>query len=230
MGVKFRAFANVSQGSGIAGGITAESFSDSFDRANTAIGLGTSWQSHHSRPTVAGVYSLARILTNQMRCFNQGGPGSPVPGSYWFPLPTITALYGRNQFAQATLTGITVAAGPACGPAVGVTSDILVNNANGYNLEVLTAATAQVVRFNSGAFNIITSGGGPLVVAVGDVLRIDVQFGSASNTVRAWRNGAIVDTITDSNAARPTTGAPSFFIFCDNGDTQDWDNYSCGIL
>lgn len=231
MGVKFKTFANVSPGGGSSGtliaGLSAETFSDDFNRADTPVGLGTNWLSHHSRPTSAGIYSLARILTLQMRGFNSGGAGNPNPGSYWFPIPTLSQLWGRSQFAQATFAGMTVVTGPASGPCVQVTSCILANDANGYNLEATSATTAELVRFASGAFNII--GSGTYVIAAGDILRISTVMGVASNVIRVSRNGVVIDTITDSAASRPAVaGSPAHFHFYQNGDSSDWDNFSCG--
>lgn len=209
-------------------GITSNLFTDDFNRANTALGAGTNWMHVHGRPVTSGVYSTARILTNQLRCFRTGGAGDTTPGAWFMPIPTISQLFGRRQFVQATYSALTVVTGPANGLAIMVTPDILVNNSTGYLLEWSAAAVMNLRSMASGAFTLLA---GPLVVAAGDVIRMTAIPAAANNTIEIFRNGASVTTVVDALATRPIqTGSPGVFLFSQPGDATDLDDFSCGVF
>jgi hypothetical protein len=144
------------------------------------------------------------------------------------PLPPYTQLFGRSQFVQATFAALTVATGPANGLGIMITPDMQVNNSTGYLLEWASALVMNVRSMASGAFTLIA---GPLAVAAGNVVRMEVTASAASNIIRVFTNGTLISTSTDVLATRPIqTGSPGMFLFSDAGDTGDFDDFSCGAL
>jgi hypothetical protein len=226
MGVKFKAF-TLGAPSGLTG-ISANSFSDNFNRADTALGLGNNWMWHTGRPTTSGVYSTCRISTAQMVATRTGGAGDTTPGAWMIPLPTYTQCFGLTQFVQVTYSALVVATGPANGLGIMITPDMLVNNSTGYLLEWVSAVVMNLRSMASGAFTLLA---GPLAVAAGDVVRIEATPGTASNVLRIFTNGTLISTVTDALASRPNqTGSPGMFLFSQPGDSSTFDNFSCGRL
>ena len=206
------------------------SFSDDFNRADTAVGLGTNWFSNHCRPNTAGVYQQVKILSNQAVFQRSGGGGNNNPGCFWLPRTTMSGLWGLSQFAQATFIA-QVGVSTQQGPAVMCTPDWQGPDANGYMAYVLIVAgvIGVSIRRANTANTLLSS---VYTIVANDVILISVIATAASNTITLSVNGVAKETVVDTNAARPVaTGCPGFCgIFVDSGESMTFDNFSCGAL
>jgi hypothetical protein len=209
-------------------GITANSFSDDFNRANTIIGLGPNWVSNHGMSVTSGIWNTTQILNNQLRCFRTGGAGNANPIAFMFVVPTFSQVWGQEQFAQCRFIAINLGTAPGSGPAVMLKPDDLDgNSACGYGILIHTATTLTIAKMTNGVAADLTAA---LPVAVNDLMGIDVVPGALVNTVRYIRNGVVHTTVADPIGGGPLfQGSPGFMVYLDAGDTIDFDDYSCGV-
>jgi hypothetical protein len=211
----------------------ASSFSDTFIRANS-LDIGTDWDYRTARLNINDHYIVPSIVGNRLRFVEIGGsiltvnPCTLIPRS----LEGSTLVYGVAQFAQATFEQ-TTGAGESGGVCVFARHDAVngasVNPVMQYHLRVNNALnTVLGQRIGSTGTNIVVYGVG--TTTVGDVLRLEVTPGALGvNTLRVFRNGVLFDTQTDN--AITQQGLPG--LMADDmqlASTQEWSNFSCGIL
>lgn len=224
-----------------AGGVPlAKSFSDDFDRADTTRTISgdafdNEWIEISDRVTgaiVVGPISQARILSNQCRFFRDGAAAGLNPGSYWVPRAIMFndfGLWGRKQFAQ----GTSVAASGSARAGLGV---MLRGNGSddtlgGYAFwRAQGAPDMRLSRFTSDIPSTTTDLVTAITAADGSVYKVEVTPGSSENEFTLYKDGTSVGTFTDNGASRLSVyGWPGLVATMPTaGDTQDWDDFSCG--
>jgi len=211
-----------------AGSAPLTSFSDTLFRTVTAA-LNTPWVVGYTDPTQVGWF----IPTGGIFCNNTVGltlKNTTAGGSncnIQFVPVTALAWAGADQFAEAILTGTNGAFD--AGPAVAMSGDSSVGTQNGYYATVEAGIIVGIVVANVGGRAILAA----VACVVGDLIRISVSFGATQNTIKLWKNGVVVGTATDNNAARPKStdgGFPGIFW---KGDTANsfvsFSNFRCGL-
>lgn len=212
-------------------------FTDTFNRASSA-NLGPNWFSGALprtpivnpiiciQPNIAAITGPIQGLSNTI--FVSGNPAT-LYVSQALALPLChSKVNGRNQFAEMTLVfkGVTGAQDIDMGPAVSQTMNryysFIVRASNGlWALNKMLDGTLTNLAFS-----------GPGVVVAGDVMRIEITYGVASNTLVCKLNGVIVTTTVDA-AAPLTEGYPGFNNSASSSGgvpTCEWKNFVGGIL
>lgn len=214
------------------GALMPTTFVDTFNRADTAQGLGagyigmprSSLQSSQALP-------MCRIVSTQLVTLTQGvGAGSKVPGTLFLPVSILnTAVYGKAQYAELTFVS-QVGADCDTGAAVMVTGDFASQDQVGYFCRIQSST-------NEIALDLLTTvrtglATAPYIAAAGDVLRIECRPTAANNVLTVFVNGAAVITVTDANAARPVlTGYPALWNWAMTiGTSQNYSRFAGGIL
>lgn len=232
-------------------------FTDDFNRGNGPLlsgSFGQNWmmlitasQSRSNLPPPGSpvcVEQGVQIIANQLALLSTGAPGVIFQVRTWI-VPTVWGplLDGLSQFSEfkiisdSSTGGVNVA---FTGP--GVLCHQWDPNFNGigggYYLEI-RGLTGEIVLYRglgsagtgTGTAQLI-AGGGSMVFAFGDTLRLEVVVNATSNDVTVLRNGVIVGTINDNSALRPMRGLPGI-AFCFEGTNtvfQTIDDYSGGPL
>lgn len=191
-------------------------FSDTMQRTT---GIGPNWAVGYSDATQASFFSatggLLLSLTG-IRFSNSTGGGSSCSITT-LPIILDDGVSGRNQFAEAKIAQqIGVASnGTDAGPGVMLQTGDPSNNQSqtGYDIFVSPNFALSIVQSNVVERVVLSRGGaGTQDWVVGDTVRLSVVIGSSSNALTLWKNGAVIATVTDNNATRPTSGGiPGFF-------------------
>jgi len=108
---------------------------------------------------------------------------------------------------------------------------------NGYYIEV-QANVGHIALYSGIGFagvsgnTLLIPGGGTMLFANNDVLRLEVVLNAGTNDLTVLRNGVIVGTFSDNNGARPLVGMPGLaYVFqSDNVITGRLQNFSGGPL
>ena len=168
---------------------------------------------------------------------------TPIP--FW--LGKVPRMDTHAQFAEYTVTFDKTAAFPNLihtGPAVFIQqwSPSFTGMGGGYIFQfsaelgqVLLARGMGTGGIDAGTLPgaILIPGGGPMVAAVGDRLRVEVFPQAGFNTVNCFVNGIQVGTVNDADVTRPQFGFPGFaFIFQGQNNVafQRIDNFAAGPL
>jgi hypothetical protein len=219
------------------GGGAPTNFSDTFVRSDTAAGLGNNWLGL-SQPLNAaspGHWSQSRILSNKARFFLNGAGGGTPSGTAYIPPNIWSGLNGQAQFAQIVVSAINITvASLEIGAAVAIQGDPYAGTAICYSCFYANSATSMnfVLWGGAGLITPVYTLQNNITVALGDTIRLGVQFGVASNFVQILRNGVSVFSATDSNASRPgAAGVPGMFVSVANAPTSTCDvsSFSCGL-
>jgi hypothetical protein len=207
-------------------------FSDSMLRTT---GLGANWTLGYSDPSQASWYNatggVTTTLANGLELQNPTGGGASV--SIPIICNRLSAILGASQFAECQITNSVGVAAVDAGPAVAVSGDSSIGNANGYfaTIEFAGPNGFGIAVSNVGE-RIVLGFGGSRTWVLGDVIRIAVQFQPTQNIVTVFKNGVNVGQATDVNAARPVQGLglPGFFWKgCSAGNAIFFDNWRGGI-
>jgi len=155
---------------------------------------------------------------------------------------------GGNQFAQVVATTIIDAdsAGLGSGPVVLHTSTEGEGTLSsfgwqlaGYCMAITNAGAINLIRPQREDATAILDTAPGATVANGDLVRIEVTVGPASNLVEGKVNGVTEVSVVDADANRPTglMGWPG--MFCARWQAQNapgtaaiqnWDDFACGLL
>jgi hypothetical protein len=175
-------------------------FTDTFDRANGA--LGANWTNNVQAHTI-----VSNVAT--------GTASQDSLSSY-----TAQNL-GTDHYAQVTLG--TMTGGDNAGPCVRV------SGTSGYCYYAMSGAVRSVYRVVSGAWQLVTSATTPQTNTVGDILKLAVSGTGATVTLTLTRNGAadtgLGSTVADTNASRIVTG--NFAGISVFGNVWRLDNFQC---
>ena len=221
----------------VGGGTGApKTLTDTFTRADTTAGLGNGWYGAGNTEFAAspGHYSAARILSNKARFFLGGPGGGTPPGTAYVNPQIFPGLNGKNQFCEMIVSAINITvASLEIGPMVAYNGDPFNGTGTCYSVfyaNSLTSANFVVwggQDFQTAVYTLQNN----ITVAIGDRIRLSVQFASAANTVIVSRNGVAVFTSVDNNASRPgIIGIPGIYVGVANaaGSTCDVSSFSCG--
>lgn len=129
----------------------------------------------------------------------------------------------RGLFSQVDLVSRTLPE-VDCGPAVWCAA----NSSNCYYLALPGAGLQIQIRRDISSPVLL---GALVTVAIGDRIRIESRFTASANDIRAYVNGALVDTVIDSSAGRPAGGGLYGIAFSgsDHGRAI-FKNFSGGVL
>jgi hypothetical protein len=158
-------------------------YSDDFNRANGAIGA--NWSALDS-----GAAAVATIVSNEAV-----GTGGGANWSYWS-----ANSIGADQFSEVVIGTIgTNGTAPIVRAVAGAGGDA-------YYLYINQGArTARIWKVDAGSFSAVGSEISIPAVVAGQVFRLEVE----GTTLRAYRNGTLIDTTTDSSHA---SGQPGFLF------------------
>jgi hypothetical protein len=221
----------------VGGGTGApKTLTDTFTRADTTAGLGNGWVGNGNSQLAAspGHYTAGRILSNKARFFLAGTGGGTPPGSAYVNPQIFPGLNGKNQFCEMIVSAINITvASLEIGPMVAFNGDPFNGTAVAYSVFYANSLTsANFVVWGGQAFNSATyTLQNNITVAIGDRIRLSVQFASAANTVIVSRNGTVVFSAVDNNASRPgIIGIPGMYVGVANagGSTCDVSSFICG--
>lgn len=208
------------------------SFTDTFNRADTALGLGANYLSMERTPLQSSVLTVPclRVVSNQMVAFANGvAPGSVTPGTVWLPVPLLTStIYGQSQYSELTYSSSGGGGDVGACPSVMMTGDFASNNQNGYLMDWDSGAgNLRLLRYDTTNNVLATT---PYVAASLDLWRIEAVPGAASNVIRCLVNGVAKITYTD--AAGPIrTGYPCIWdLYNVVANTRTFNRFSAGLL
>jgi hypothetical protein len=211
----------------------ATQYAETFNRVDQPFFLGNNWNTQVTDvSSIAGVDIAAGVNVGAGSA-TIGGAAALSPRILFTPsfidrqrFTTLSAT--RGQFSQFTIKAF----------AGGISGDIGLmcynpnpNNDNCYLL--LIGTSTGIVRL----FRNMGTAATVLVAnvcgfAVNDVMRMEVTPSAPSNEIRSYRNGALQNTFTDSNAARPTGGGMFGLAWFSNGagGSLSFGDYSGGLL
>lgn len=211
-------------------------FSDDFNRAV----LGPNWLVSYGvtgfNGADAGAVNILVGLAANRLIFNNPAAGGNPANCGVYPLPPLSALRGRTQFAEARFVASTNIAANRSGPAVLQQSQNAksAGGLDGYSVQNNGVAGQLLLRsnLNGGALS-------PILVnpfmnyAFGDVIRLSAEWnaGFTQVTLRGSINGALQNTFVD---VAPTIGVgegmPAMWVAGINGlQTDTWDDFACGL-
>jgi len=180
--------------------------------------------------TVAGVDLAGQlnVSANQLVFGSGGGGNLNGTRAIIYPatvdLPTVrTQSATRGEFSQYKVTF--KAAGVDCEPGVAVFMNP--NSSTCYWIDTQSeSGNAFIGRDLS-----TTPLGAVFPIVLNDVVRLEAVLGGATNTVRAFVNGVLVQTVVDNSALRPQVGGIFGMVFAGvfNGQVAVQD-YSGGLL
>jgi hypothetical protein len=234
------------QGGAVRNPLNGAYFADDFQRADQPFFVGDKWYSPmytgiSNGATGAQVEAWVNVggAPGQLNLTTTAGSGKvglllmPVPMDYY-------QVSTHSQFAEMKLiadnsVGANFANnGPmvACQPNTDVAAIRTVCYSLLTFMQGVFPANVGLYLGNDSSTSTLLAGGAAIGgIALNDTLRVEVDFGVASNTVRVYINSVLRVTVTDNNAARPTFGMPGIcFPFTSNGITQSWQNFKCGTL
>jgi hypothetical protein len=211
-------------------------FSDSMNRADEPPFLGSQWNMQIGSATAlsgATIDGLVNVNAG-VATFGLVGSGGTVAANFtpaYISRSTVKTRTnaGRTQFSQFRVRSVNGGVTCAIGPMV------YNPNPNDPNCYILVA---QLVGRTLQLFRGVGTGAVILNAAVGvhadnDVLRIEVDPGVASNTIRCYKNGVLQSTDVDNNALRPQNGGIygiTYFSSNAAGGSISFDNYSGGLV
>lgn len=182
------------------GGVTR--FSDNLQRVTS---LGSAWSVGFSDPSQANFFqpTITETITGLLLKNNTGG-GSAVS---MLLVPTVLgAIAGKTQFAECVFVDFNINF-PSAGPCVASQGDPLSGSPNGYFANIQPPNNFLQVRVCNVGQRLVQDNIGTSVAA-GVTVRLNVTFGSASNSIDVFVNGVKqIATIVDNNAARPIASA-----------------------
>lgn len=215
-----------------AGSVFATSFTDTFNRADTANGLGPNYLAMSRTPLQSSVLNVPslRIVSGQMVAFANGaGVGSVTPGTAYLVVPLLnTAVYGKSQYAELIYSSSAFGGDVDICPAVMLTGSFANNDQNGYMFDWdSVAGNLRLLRYDV-ANNVLATT--PYVAASLDVWRIEVTCGATSNTLALKVNGVTLISYVD--AAGPLqTGYPCLWAFANVPvNLRTFNRFRAGIL
>jgi hypothetical protein len=175
-------------------------FSDNFNRSNGA--LGSNWA------TVSG-FSAPAIISNQV---NASAVATCVAA-----IATGAATFAADH--TATIDAAAIGDFDFLGPAVRLSAA----GGTGYALKVdgRSNSNCTLVKLSGGGSSNI---GGTYVITAGDVLALEVS-GTSTTTLKYYKNGTLVDTVTDSSSPY-TSGQPGILVVFGNVNAGRIDNFS----
>jgi len=173
-------------------------FSDTLLR--TSFTLGTPWIIGVSDPSQAGWFNYSGgIFTNGATGLNLKNPtGGGSSCSIPIPLAENFGWGGLTQFAECTV--VSVSAFGDSGPAVSLCGDSMQGTANGYFAALTNAGNVDIRVGNVGERVVAAA---VTTWLANDVIRIAVVFNAGSNDIKISKNGTLISTTNDANAARP---------------------------
>lgn len=214
-------------------------FQDTFVRPDTSAGLGSNWLGLTASLGVAspGHDSRWRIVSNKAHLQLSGGAGGSPAATIYAPWPIINAsVFGKTQFSQCVVSQFTNGAGVQVGPCVACATDPFAETAVVYGALFNQSATQYLVflKLTPDLFTNQVLLTGNKACAVGDILRISVQFNTpdaTKNTIIVTRNGIVEVNVTDNSANRPIlAGFPGLYGWVGNGPgNADVSSFSCGL-
>jgi hypothetical protein len=226
-------------------------FTDNFTGGATNRGLGPNWlgltaplsaisPGHESIWLVPGPPGNNRA---RMTLFPGGAGGSPT-GLIYAPWPIINPeVFGKTQYSQCNVTqfinGSGIIGGPAVACSVDPNSETAANAFSGvYNVS-FDQSNALYRVFNwqgPDMHNNVVLLSADLPCAVGDILRISVQFNTPvanTNRIIVKRNGVQEFTVDDATVSnRPTTGFPGLYGWAGiggGGGQMEITAFDCGL-
>jgi len=217
------------------GGGPLTQFTDTMQRTT---GIGPNWAVGYEDQTQASFFTvtggLFLSLTGiTMKNSTAGGTSCCVDILPWL---LANGVEGLAQFAEGKIAAqIGVASnGSDTGPGVLLQTGDPSNpqSQTGYSVFVSPNFALSIVQSNIVERVVLSRGGaGTQDWAVGDVIRLSVVPSAASNALTLWQNGAVIATVTDNNATRPTAGGIPGFYFRGAAVNQGmtWSNFRGGL-
>jgi hypothetical protein len=187
-------------------------FSDTFNRADGAIGTSSSggiWSEWNNALTV---------VSNRAQQENANACGIFTP-----------ELSSSDQFAEATVVSFTAGISSFAGPVVRAPATIGTTSANTEALYLITVSNTTmdfftIRRKESLSATVTVLASATQAIAPGDVLRLEAQ----GDALRAYRNGALV--VSASGAVLTAQRRAGIFNDAGAGATLVWDDFSAGAL
>lgn len=218
---------------GIGGDILLRTFSDNFNRPDIDT-WGTNWIRTLSNTPGGGgngQTGWAQIRTNAAQMVAIAGAGaSQFYQPTWIPLPVFFNVFNlAGYFIQYSFVNVVAGGMGAC----------LRYNHNMLNTVTQAEGSDFYVMIHNGRIDKLVGGGvqgtigaATWVPAANDVLRFEVLTVGATVRMQSIRNGAILQTITDSSATRILQGGPAMQMNSAGatGQLQSFTNFSCGPL
>lgn len=135
----------------------------------------------------------------------------------------ITRTPGRGVFSQITLNSVSAGVGSVLVFCLGQTNTTALH---GYSLS-LDASTTNVDLNGHG----VVFAAACMVRAPGDVIRLEVRFGTAAINLRAFQNGILRANVDDNTGGRITDGG-CYGLYWQGSTTAQWsiDRYTGGVL
>lgn len=180
-------------------------FSDTLQRVTGLNDTGR-WQIGYSDPNQVSWYNTTGgITTNvgtglQLRNPSGGGASVSIP----IVCSVLSAIGGQTQFAEVQIAGHNTPASCSAGPAVGMTGDSSFGQANGYFIALQVGGNCALLVANVGQRLINNFG---LTFADNDIWRLNLTYQPTQNVLQAFKNGSLIGTFNDNNAARPLSSS-----------------------
>lgn len=133
----------------------------------------------------------------------------------------------RGQFAQWQLVSRTVGIDCEC-PLICFGDPS--GNDGGYQLVVQSESINVQLLSGLGAASFYTVRANCFAAVPNDIVRMEVRFTPAQNTIQTFLNGVLQTTDTDNNGARPLSGIAGFGLQGVFTGVLVFKNFSCGLL
>ena len=216
------------------GGLPVTSFSDTLFNTGGAL-LGVGYYSVFSKTNgSAGANIDAQVNPSAGGIVFGSGSGvndNPTRVQFYPQAIDNTAMRAgcvtRGQFAQWTL--VSRAAGIDCECPLICFGDPSGND-GGYMLTVQSESNNVSLISGLGNPSLYTIRAIAFACVANDVVRLEVNFASAQNTLRTYKNGILQSTDTDNNGARPLSGLAGFGLQGVFTGVCVFKNFSCGLL
>jgi hypothetical protein len=196
------------------GAPVVRNFSDSLQTIVTTYGLGDSWLAGIPSPSSGNMDTLRSYFRNANGAtFSAASVNQNNTFRFTFTPRAIVSTIRSNQYVQAefnlndsALAGIFVSGIFALGA---------VQNSAWRSYELGWGTTDNNPANMYWAVNRCVGATGTTILqdvpgscVNGDVMGLSVEVASGQNNLRVWKNGALVGSVSDNNAARPTFGNP----------------------
>lgn len=180
-------------------------FTDSFAAPDQPLLLGVNWYSiltaRGSQIGTTFAANVNRTGANEAR-FGTVAANVNNMRAMFIPQPlSWRKLIASTQFSQVKYNSRTGAGLARIGPSVFLQQ----NDENCYTAQILSELAAIHIERGVNSQTVLSAN---FALAVGDTIRITCTPSAASNDVSLFINNVLQVTITDANAARPTTGMP----------------------
>jgi hypothetical protein len=219
-----------SQGGGT---IPVTSFADGMINGTGALAGPAYWNVYSIGNGTAGVDVDAQVNPSGVGLVFGSGSGvnnNPTRVSFFpasvDPAAVAAGSLTRGSFAQCTLVSRT--AGVDCEVAL-MTFSAPGTDA-GYILQFQSESTNVGLHMGRGSAVVYTIRANVTTLAPGDVLRIETTWAAGANTIRVFKNGALISTDTDVNASRPQGGQNGFGLLGVFTGVVVIKDFSCGLL